>query len=207
MGSRLSFPRPNLNSSNTSSSTAGLHAQPSHVTAFEPPRFEANDPLLLAYLQENGYAVVKQVASAEQVNAALDLIWQFLDENTSMKRDDQNTWTDTEFCKIGSCGTGIVNSKGIGQSDFLWYCRLLPKVTEAFHLIHQTKEQMISSFDGGNIFRPWQSLSPASTSISDVDIEMEHVKTNAGWLHVDQGKPIVDPLSYNCLFIMHLYIP
>lgn len=67
--------------------------------------------------------------------------------------------------------TGISTGYGSGQADFNWYIRTRPKVRAAYEKIWKT-EDLIVSFDGFNLFRPWQLN--------------EEWKTNNGWYHVDQ---------------------
>ncbi len=161
------------------------NAQPLHIVPYQSPRFDASDPQLAEYLKEHGYAVIKNVATPEEVDIAKSLLWQFLEKKAFMKRDDPSTWTDANFCKLGSTRNGILAFNGINHSEFLWYLRLLPKVKLAFSQIFQT-DDLITSFDGGNIFRPWHS--PQADEFS---------KTSSGWFHVDQGKTLRGECIYN----------
>ena len=147
------------------------------VEARAVPRFDASDCLFLDYLDKNGYVVIKEVASKNEVKMATDLLWQFLgSDGIGMRREQPSTWTDKRFQKIGSRNNGILSFQGIQQSDFLWFIRMLPKVKNVFAGIFET-EDLITSFDGANVYRPWHS------STAD-----EHSKTECGWWHVDQGK-------------------
>jgi hypothetical protein len=83
------------------------------------PRFEANDPQLVSYLQENGYVVIKNAASEDDVANAKCLLWKFLEEKCAMMEHDPMTWTDENFCKIGSTQNGILAYGGINQSQFV----------------------------------------------------------------------------------------
>jgi len=112
-------------------------------------------PGFLAHLQEHGYVVVKEVASAVERTVAEDLFWQFLVENAGFVRDDPSTWTDEQFERVGCVATGIISRAGIGQSDFMWYLRVLPAVRKAFASIWGTPD-LLTSFDAANIFRPWR---------------------------------------------------
>jgi ectoine hydroxylase-related dioxygenase (phytanoyl-CoA dioxygenase family) len=136
------------------------------------PRFEINDKRWLAHLDAEGYAVVASVAGEDARESAEDLLWQFLEKHTSWRRSKPRTWTDEGIEPIGSVQNGIVNGAGMGQSDFLWYLRTLPKVRSAFAQIWGT-DALITSFDGANIFRPWQH---------------GFRKTVCGWWHTDQGR-------------------
>jgi hypothetical protein len=146
------------------------------VETNDSPRFEYNDPALAQFMEEHGYAIVKGVASPEEVDRAQDLLWEFLEsEKIGMKRSNPKTWTNLNFQRVGMKNNGILAFNGIQQSNFLWFVRLLPKVKGAFETIFGTGD-LITSFDGGNIFRPWHSSGSEENS-----------KTECGWWHVDQG--------------------
>jgi hypothetical protein len=129
------------------------------------------------YLEEHGYVIVRNVASPEEVNRAMDLLWELLGK-TGMQRNDPATWSDDRFCKVGSIPSGILFN-GVGQSDFLWYLRLLPKVKAAFQSVFNESD-LICSFDGGSVFRPWHAP----------DATPECKTRGGGWFHVDQGRAL-----------------
>ena len=139
-----------------------------------PKRFEPDDPQLLEHLQKHGYAVVAAVASPAEIEAADKLLWEHL-KPCGMKRESPETFE--YFSRMGSSATGIMSSHGVGQSAMLWHTRELPRVKQAFSTIWGT-DDLIVSFDGGNIFRPWHRSKNAEV------IE----KTRGGWFHVDQGR-------------------
>eukprot|EP00755_Sulcionema_specki_P003236 Sspe_Gene.27335::Locus_11716_Transcript_2_2_Confidence_0.667_Length_1138::g.27335::m.27335 len=134
-----------------------------------PPRFAYDDPDAYNYLDEHGYVVIKDVANAEELARAEDLLWEYL-ELHGMKRTDPRTWDDENF--PGSIANGIICKRGFGQSPFLWHLRTLPKVISVFQRIWKT-DDVVTSFDGGNVFRPWQ-YNPDWITLG-------------GWWHVDQG--------------------
>ena len=149
------------------------------------PRFDIHDPQMLAYLQEFGYVVVRNVVDEDQIRAATDLVWQFLESSAGWKREDSSTWTTESFAKIGMPQTGIINGAGVGQSKAQWYIRCLPTVQAAFQKVwsshmensHRDKHAAVSlltSFDGINVYRPWR--------------DNAEWKTVGGWTHVDQGR-------------------
>jgi len=135
-------------------------------------RFELDDPSWLQHLDREGYAVVAGIANPSDMTRAEDLLWEFLEEKTAWKRNDPKTWTDSALEEIGSVHNGLVNGAGMGQSDFLWYLRTLPRVREVFAKIWNTDDLLVS-FDSAGIFRPWNH---------------GFRKTIAGWWHVDQGR-------------------
>ena len=66
----------------------------------------------------------------------------------------------------------MLSGFGAGQADFMWRARLLPRVRDTFATIWGTHD-LLSSFDGGNAFRPWAGR--------------PEWRTQGGWYHVDQG--------------------
>lgn len=136
------------------------------------PRFAVDDHGWLKYLDKEGYAVVANVADNENLSQAENFLWSFLEGTTSWRRGDSKTWTDEGIERIGSVQNGLVNGSGMGQSDFLWYLRVLPQVRKVFEKIWSTQE-LIVSFDSAGIFRPWHH---------------GFRKTVGGWWHVDQGR-------------------
>lgn len=184
MGNLFSSPRSTLSNLGLTSGSVphtlpeSPKEQPVNIVPFESPRFEVDDPELLLYLREQGYAIVKSVASDEQLREAEEHLWSFLSEKCGMQKNDPGTWTDENFVKIGCTRNGILCFRGINQSKFLWYLRLLPKVKTAFARIFNT-ENLLTSFDGGSIFRPWHA--------PNAD---EYSKTSSGWFHVDQGNSL-----------------
>jgi hypothetical protein len=159
------------------------HKQPVHIEAQSPPRFEPDDPKLCEYLAQYGYVVIKSVASEIEIARAKELCWSFLKISCGMEENNQDTWSDENFCKVGSTNTGILSPK-INHSSFLWFLRLLPRVKQAFAQIYNTSN-LLTSYDGGNVFRPWH--------ITGAD---EYSKTSSGWFH---GKTY-DSVTFIVLF-------
>eukprot|EP01116_Phalansterium_solitarium_P004776 TRINITY_DN158_c0_g1_i2.p1 TRINITY_DN158_c0_g1~~TRINITY_DN158_c0_g1_i2.p1 ORF type:complete len:356 (+),score=38.99 TRINITY_DN158_c0_g1_i2:115-1182(+) len=142
------------------------------VTAVQPNKFFPGDPNARAFFQENGYAVFSNVAEAHQLESAVDLFWQHLEEtsNGRISRSDLATWDDDNW--PGVLEVGINSQNGIGQSGFQWFCRGIPEVKRAFATIWQD-DNLLVSFDAAGAFRPAQ-YNP-------------RWRTNAGWWHVDQN--------------------
>mmetsp|Transcript_104640 Transcript_104640/g.207819 ORF Transcript_104640/g.207819 Transcript_104640/m.207819 type:complete len:419 (+) Transcript_104640:41-1297(+) len=137
-------------------------------------RFDVTDAdRWLGHLDEHGYCVIAGVADAAAVARAKTLIWDFLESvpGTQVRRDRLETWgLDGQWLPSGR--NGIVGTLGFGQSDFCWHVRLLPGVARAFSAIWGC-EDLIVSFDGGNIFRPWS--------------QRPEWRTEGSWWHVDQN--------------------
>ena len=129
--------------------------QPEHLHSEAVPRFSVDDTKSYEkYLNDNGYVVIGGVFSEEEVSEAKELFWQFL-EKFGMVRDHPSTWGDENFGKIASTGSGIIARGGIGQSELQWYCRTRANMRKVFSAVYDTND-LLTSFDGANIFRPWQ---------------------------------------------------
>jgi len=138
---------------------------------FAPPKFDSNDPYIAEFFKEHGYVVIKQVASAEQRETAVNLFWDLCEsKQPNLKRNKPSTWKTEHW--VASPSVGIMSGYGIGQSEFLWYARLLPKVKEAFSKIWQTDDLLVS-YDGCGVFRPPE--------------ENISWKTSGAWYHIDQN--------------------
>ncbi len=75
---------------------------------------------------------------------------------------------------MGSATLGIIAGFNIGQSALLWHVRGLAAVRRVFARVWQCKEsELLTSFDGCGVFRPWQCD--------------KLWKTMGSWYHVDQN--------------------
>eukprot|EP00438_Fugacium_kawagutii_P021664 Skav223792 [mRNA] locus=scaffold575:461177:469481:+ [translate_table: standard] len=153
----------------------GTPGGPSTVE-FRAPRFtlENDTPQFLKYLEEHGYAVVASVAKEEDIQKARSLLWDFLETappGTHVQRENVKSWGDRRYW-LADPFNGIVRDFGFAQSDFMWHLRQLPLVKESFAAIWGTDDLLVS-FDGGNIFRPWK-YNPGWL-------------TRGGWFHCDQN--------------------
>lgn len=156
------------------------------VTTTNNPRFNINEKSqeiqMLQYLQEHGYVVIASVASEQNIISAKELFWNiFCNINSNINCLDPSTW-DTDW--PASSGDGICSAKGFNHSQFLWQARLFPDVKRAFGLIWNT-EDLIVSYDTGNVFRPWQ-------------YNREWL-THGGWWHTDQNALKVGRQGRRCI--------
>eukprot|EP00750_Incisomonas_marina_P024288 INCI5101.1.p2 GENE.INCI5101.1~~INCI5101.1.p2 ORF type:complete len:482 (+),score=69.48 INCI5101.1:239-1684(+) len=144
------------------------------------PRFDVGaTEKWLAYLEEEGYVVIAGAADPRQIARARELLWDFFeDASKDVRRDDSSTWTRQQGW-LPDPGNGIISHPGFAHSEFAWSTRLLPAVQEAFRAVWKT-EDVISSFDTGNAFRPWN----AEWHGAGADPLW---KTGGGWWHVDQN--------------------
>jgi len=131
------------------------------------------------HLNEHGFVVIAGIINQEQIEHANRLLWDFLeasDKRNQIDRENSSSWQDS---RMPGCGwpakkeDGIINSRGIGQSSFMWYLRGMPLVKEAFASIWGT-DALVSSFDGASVFRPY-----------GIDKSWKLKKQH--WYHVDQA--------------------
>lgn len=83
---------------------------PLELSLARPPRFDVDDPRLLAHLDEHGYAVVAAVATPSNLTEALDLLWEWLGDAASWTGGSPETWTDASFRAIGDPSRGLVRA-------------------------------------------------------------------------------------------------
>jgi Phytanoyl-CoA dioxygenase (PhyH) len=165
------------------------------MTTFTPPRFEIDDEKALEYLNNNGYVVFGNVLNNTEIQSAIDLFWDWIESlGKGIKRNDVRTWNSTvakNQNKPGDKGwfgyesTGIISEYHIGQSEFLWLIRSIPKVRQAFEFVwkqhNKNTSNMLVSFDGCNAIRPC-SVNPDWA----VRFSNEFPRQNGeGWLHTD----------------------
>ena len=107
------------------------------------PRFELGDPAAQEYLAAEGYVVIANVLSSDEVATGLSKFWDQLEKlNPGLVRSDSSTY--------GNWG----NTTGWGHDEALWYIRGLPRVKKVWEHVYDTSELLVS-FDGANIQRPW----------------------------------------------------
>ena len=126
------------------------------IQAFDAPRFDFDEDMAYHFLHENGYVVIKNVISNDQIKEAISLLWDFLENlGTGIKRNDSSTWNNDNW--IGNFQAGVISEYHIGQSKFLWYCRLLCKkifVNLWKYIDHNiNSNNLLTSFDGCGIMR------------------------------------------------------
>lgn len=122
---------------------------------------------MLSHLDREGYAIIKEVASPERVLAARQEFW------ACFPNFDRTSMEDWNFKWRPDSKTGICSN--LNHTDFLWNTRLLPRVKQAFARIWGS-DDLITSFDTGNAFRPW-AVDP-------------NWLTSSGWWHIDQNSLI-----------------
>ena len=135
----------------------------------------------MEYLDQNGYVVIAAAENAAGIDEQKERLWSFLEGLNSRRgrsqisRDDPQTWEDGW---PGSQTNGIISGHGFNHSEFMWAARTNSVVLKAFSKVWGVAaEELISSFDGGNIFRPTDP---------EVGGRAEWA-TQGGWWHVDQN--------------------
>jgi len=102
-----------------------------------------------AYLEANGYVVIKQVADQSCVDTARDLFWNYFQDADGVDRNDSSTWKSWRVDH-----RGIVTDAEVIQSAGAWYVRGLPKVKQVFSVLWNTTD-LIVSMDSLLLWKPW----------------------------------------------------
>eukprot|EP01087_Luapelamoeba_hula_P006035 TRINITY_DN16188_c0_g1_i1.p1 TRINITY_DN16188_c0_g1~~TRINITY_DN16188_c0_g1_i1.p1 ORF type:complete len:378 (+),score=58.36 TRINITY_DN16188_c0_g1_i1:52-1134(+) len=139
----------------------------------EVPRFDVEDPAAYQYLEENGYVVIKDVLTPDEIEKGRGLAWDFMEgrPDSAIKRNDPATWTD-ESGWPDKYGKGIIVEDAAGHSEFLWFVRGVPNVQRVYQRVWDT-ENLITSYDGFCMFRPAEYNDKWLTA--------------TGWYHIDQN--------------------
>lgn len=141
----------------------------------EAPRFNIDDGFEQArhHLQQEGYAVLASVLSADEVLAARSLVWELLEGfGTGVRRDDPSTWGAPWWPETGT--TGILGTHGCNHCEAAWFVRGAPGVHSAFSKLWHTSD-LLCSFDNICLYRPW-AINP-------------EWRTEGGWWHTDPPAP------------------
>jgi len=141
------------------------------VIPFVPPKFDVSDPLAYKYLEDNGYVVLHNVATPEEIQHGQELFWKYMNASfPAIQRDNISTWGNNNWPKWSE--TGIICGDGIGNSEFTWFCRGIPKMKEIFSTIWET-DDLVVSMDAAGVTRP-------------LEYNPDFV-TRGGWFHFDQN--------------------
>ena len=136
-------------------------------------RFELTDAAgWLDHLEQHGFVVVGAVLADDELERARTLLWEYL-ETQGMLRDDPSTWLENY---PGDPLTGICPIFGAPQSDFAWFVRSHPNVVEAFASVWgAAPEDLITSFDAVNVFRPFTKHPTLKTKARSVDFRYTNI--------------------------------
>jgi endonuclease/exonuclease/phosphatase family metal-dependent hydrolase len=142
------------------------------------PRFDVDDPQAMEFLDQHGYVVIASAASATEIAEQTDNMWSFLESlggRSQISRADPRTW---EEGWPGSQTNGIITGHGFNHTEFMWSARTNLVVLKAFGKVWDVSpEELIASFDGGNVFRPTDTGTGGRPEWT----------TQGGWWHVDQN--------------------
>jgi len=148
------------------------------ISYAEVPRFPPGSRESVAYLEAHGYVVIRAALSQSQASKAMSLLWDYLEAlGTGIDRRNVDTWDDDRWPTAAH--GGILPSFGIGHCAAQWFIRDVANVKASFAAVWDD-EDLLTSFDGVTLWRPWTYHS--------------HWKTNEGpsWMHIDQhpiGRP------------------
>lgn len=112
----------------------------------------------LAFWEENGYVVIPNAVPQENLDAMVDVIWEFLE----MDRNDPESWYKYEPYSRDNM-TSMISAAGmveIYQHQALWNNRQYPKVHQAFAEIWG-REDLWVSLDRANMKPPAREDKPA----------------------------------------------
>eukprot|EP00756_Hemistasia_phaeocysticola_P039593 Hpha_TRINITY_DN16823_c0_g1::TRINITY_DN16823_c0_g1_i1::g.150306::m.150306 len=109
--------------------------------------FELDDARWLSHLREEGFCVIRGVASKADVDETTALLWRDIEEAHGAKRGAPETWGDWHLSV-----TGLMAH--FSQSVGAWHVRGLPRVRAAFERIWETSDLLVS-MDSVLAWRPW----------------------------------------------------
>ena len=146
--------------------------QPWQTTYVHSPRFElAEADAAQAHLEEYGFCIFRSVLSATECAASLSQLWDFLEcLGAGIDRSTSDTW-GTEAAELVFTARGVIHPHGVIHSAATWGVRSAPGVRKTFASVWGT-EDLIASFDGLCVFRPW-NVNRAW-------------RTGGPWFHTDQ---------------------
>lgn len=102
----------------------------------------------LPFLQQNGYCIIRAVASAAEVEAARDYLWEDMRRLFEVDRDDVSTWG-----KLPNGSAGIL-SKELPHTRGPWLIRALESIRAVFGRIWGT-DKLLVSMDSVIVWLPW----------------------------------------------------
>jgi len=143
----------------------------------------------LKELQTEGYTVVKNVLTEQEIKTARSYFWDWLEDlGSGIDRHNLESWSDENW--PGNIYTGFIGNHGISQSKFVWYLRAHPKIKDAFAKIWTSHNisldrGMIASMDSVICWRPWWFC------------DFEDWEPKVEGLHVDQNP--IDKEGFWCV--------
>lgn len=175
------------------------------------PRCEVGQVALVRKaLQEVGAVILRHVAGPSEITHAESLFFKWLEAlPLGIRRGEPRTLGNSAWHKLGWRNTGVITNYSVGQSEFMWYLRLLPRVRQAFGTVwglvpdhgnpggseaaSTNLPSLITSFDGCGAHR--NVFLPAAE---------RNWCTAGGWFHVDQNHRI-KPGLHSYQGVLNLY--
>eukprot|EP00037_Helgoeca_nana_P011567 m.104069 g.104069 ORF g.104069 m.104069 type:complete len:376 (-) comp20911_c0_seq1:210-1337(-) len=148
-------------------------------------------PGIRAALLRDGVVVCTAAATTPEVDVAKDLFWDFLESQcVGIDRSAPDTIASAAWNQLCFPKNGTFSRAGVGQSDFMWHCRLLPGVRRCFaeawaegSAADRPCLDLVTSFDGAGAFRnPWSPGRVDGSGVPDPSWV-----TEGGWFHTDQS--------------------
>lgn len=120
------------------------------MVALESPdySFDLDDMRWLHHLREEGYCVVRSVASKADIDEAKDLLWHDITAAHGALRGAPSTWGGFWLSR-----TGLMAH--LAQSLGAWFVRGLPGIKTTFERVWATDDLLVS-MDSVIAWRPWQ---------------------------------------------------
>jgi len=100
-------------------------------------------------LQERGCCICTSVASSTERKEGVKLFWNYVENlNVGVTRGRADTMGNSTWNRLCFPKNGVIAGGGIGQSDFMWHCRLLPNVRKCFQHAWGGDRDLITSLTG-----------------------------------------------------------
>lgn len=118
-----------------------------------------------AFLNENGWVVVSDIASNKESSDIIDLQWKFIEGlGTGIDPSNPRTWYEP-YRWPTNLSSGQVLAPGVGHCEAVWKARQIPKVKELFALLYGD-DKLNVSFDIFNVTRPYTLASNRTKPLS-----------------------------------------
>eukprot|EP01103_Thecamoeba_quadrilineata_P021571 TRINITY_DN9959_c0_g1_i1.p1 TRINITY_DN9959_c0_g1~~TRINITY_DN9959_c0_g1_i1.p1 ORF type:complete len:428 (+),score=84.85 TRINITY_DN9959_c0_g1_i1:53-1336(+) len=103
------------------------------------PRFQLDDPEGYRFLNENGFVVIADVLDNQQRLQGISLAWDHIEKvgRGKIRRNNLQTWDVPQW--PNPLKNGVLCKDSVGQSEFCWFNRGLPKVHQVFSKIWGTE--------------------------------------------------------------------
>jgi hypothetical protein len=160
-------------------------------TSFEPDQ-EAE---YLQFFAANGFVVVRNVLTPQQIAQTIDEIWEstvLIGSAPHVKRHDPTTWEDDTW--PASCDRGFLSSDNNLCDVSAWQNRQNPNVVRVFQLLHNTRRLSLKPGGRYGIMRPTRDIAltlPTRTDCGTAGdmlvMQRPDWRTTENWLHWDQN--------------------